>query len=96
MSKPLVVITGASSGIGEKVARQFSAAGHPLLLVARRLERLEALNLPDTLCRKVDVTRRAELVAAIREAEEVYGPVDCLVNNAGLMQLGSAHGTEPG
>ncbi|MTI15419.1 SDR family oxidoreductase [Sansalvadorimonas verongulae] len=95
MSKPLVVITGASSGIGEEVARQFSAAGHPLLLVARRLERLEALNLPNALCRKVDVTNREELVTAIREAEEVYGPVDCLVNNAGLMQLGSAHEQDP-
>ncbi|MFK0573731.1 SDR family oxidoreductase [Endozoicomonas sp.] len=95
MSKPLVVITGASSGIGEAVAHQFSEAGHPLLLIARRLDRLEALNLPNTLCRKVDVTKREEVIAAIAEAEEVYGPVDCLVNNAGLMQLGSAHEQDP-
>ena len=95
MSKPLVVVTGASSGIGETVARQFSAAGHPLLLLARRLDRLEALGLPNTLCRKVDVTRREQLEAAIAEAEEVYGPVDCLVNNAGLMQLGAADTQDP-
>lgn len=95
MSKPLVVITGASSGIGEAVARQFSKEGHPLLLLARRLDRLEALDLPNALCRKVDVTNRAELVAAIAEAEALYGPVDCLVNNAGLMQLGSAHEQDP-
>ena len=65
MSKPLVVITGASSGIGEAVARQFSKEGHPLLLLARRLDRLEALDLPNALCRKVDVTNRAELVAVL-------------------------------
>ncbi len=89
MSKPLVVITGASSGIGEETASQFSEAGHPLLLLARRLDRLEALNLPNTMCRKVDVTNKAQVVAAIEEAEITYGPVDCLVNNAGLMQLGA-------
>ena len=95
MSKPLVVITGASSGIGETVARQFSDAGHPLLLLARRLDRLEALNLPNVMCRKVDVTKREQVVAAIAEAEKAYGPVDCLVNNAGLMQLGTAHEQNP-
>jgi NADP-dependent 3-hydroxy acid dehydrogenase YdfG len=45
-AKPLVAITGASSGIGEAVAKAFSAAGHPVLLMARRLDRMEALNLP--------------------------------------------------
>ena len=42
-SKPLVVITGASSGIGAATARAFAAAGHPLLLIARRLEPMQAL-----------------------------------------------------
>ena len=37
MTKPLVAVTGASSGIGEAVARTFSAAGHPVLMMARRL-----------------------------------------------------------
>ncbi|SNC58232.1 SDR family oxidoreductase [Vibrio cholerae] len=86
--KSLVVITGASSGIGEAIARRFSEAGHPLLLVARRVERLEALNLLNTLCEKVDVTEAATLVAAIAKAEALYGPTDLLVNNAGVMLLG--------
>lgn len=87
-NKPLVVITGASSGIGAAMAQRFSEAGHPLLLVARRLEKIEALGLPNTMCRKVDVTDSAGFVAAIKEAETAYGPVDCLINNAGVMLLG--------
>ncbi|EHR7857432.1 SDR family oxidoreductase [Vibrio parahaemolyticus] len=86
--KKLVVITGASSGIGEAIARRFSAEGHPLLLVARRVERLEALNLPNTLCEKVDVTDQASLITAIEKAEAQFGPADVLVNNAGVMLLG--------
>ena len=95
MTKPLVAVTGASSGIGEAIARQLSAKGHSLLLLARRLDRLEALDLPNTLCRKVDVTDRGAIKAAVAEAEAQYGPVDCIVNNAGLMQLGMAHEQDP-
>lgn len=86
--KKLVVITGASSGIGEAIARRFSEEGNPLLLVARRVERLEALNLPNTLCEKVDVTDQASLITAIEKAEAQFGPADVLVNNAGVMLLG--------
>lgn len=86
--KKLIVITGASSGIGEAIARHFSEQGHALLLLARRVERLEALNLPNTLCEKVDVTDKASFEAAIEKAEALYGPVDALVNNAGVMLLG--------
>jgi NADP-dependent 3-hydroxy acid dehydrogenase YdfG len=95
MSKPLVVITGASSGIGEACAKTLSASGHPLLLVARRIERLEALNLPNTLCRKVDVTELGDFEQAIKDAEALYGPVDMLLNNAGVMLLGAAHEQAP-
>ncbi|MGH4033508.1 SDR family oxidoreductase [Actinomycetota bacterium Odt1-20B] len=87
-AKPLIVITGASSGIGATTARLFSAQGHPLLLLARRLEKLEELGLPDTLCRKADVTDRAAFESAVREAEDRFGPADALVNNAGAMLLG--------
>lgn len=88
MTKPLVIITGASSGIGAAIARQFSEVGHPLLLLARRVEQMEALGLPDALCRHIDVTDAASLREAIREAEAIYGPADLLVNNAGVMLLG--------
>ncbi len=87
--KKLVVITGASSGFGKALAKQFSDAGHPLLLLARRIELLEALALPNTMCKKVDVTNKAEFESAVRVAEEQYGPTDLLINNAGVMMLGS-------
>ncbi|PSV44350.1 SDR family oxidoreductase [Photobacterium sp. GB-36] len=95
MSKSLVVITGASSGIGEATARQLSAEGYPLLLLARRVERMEAMNLPNTLCREVDVTDAQAIQAAVTEAEEKFGPVDCLINNAGMMLLGFADEQDP-
>lgn len=86
--KKLIVITGASSGIGEAIAKHFSDLGHPLLLIARRLDNLKALNLPNTLCEQVDITNKATFEAAIEKAQALYGPVDCLVNNAGVMLLG--------
>jgi NADP-dependent 3-hydroxy acid dehydrogenase YdfG len=94
--KPLVVITGASSGIGEACARSFAEAGHPLLLIARRLDRLEALKLPENvICAQVDVTDRAQLQEKIQQAVEKYGPVDCLVNNAGVLLLGRVETQDP-
>ncbi|MGL4525099.1 MAG: SDR family oxidoreductase [Spirochaetia bacterium] len=88
MKKGLIVITGASSGIGEALAKLFSAHGHPLLLLARRVERMENLNLPDTLCRKVDILDINSFKIAMDEALSMYGPVQCLINNAGVMLLG--------
>ncbi|MEN5313499.1 SDR family oxidoreductase [Pseudomonas koreensis] len=95
MGKPLIIITGASSGIGEAAARRFSAAGHPLLLLARRVERLEALELPNSFSRQVDITDRQALLAAVAEAEAHYGPADALINNAGVMLLGAMTEQDP-
>lgn len=86
--KKLVVITGASSGIGAAIAKRLSQAGHPLLLLARRIENLKALNLPNCLCEQVDITQRAQLELALEKAVKQYGPVDALINNAGVMLLG--------
>lgn len=86
--KPLVAITGASSGIGEAAARAFSAAGHPVLLMARRLERMQALGLPRAVLAKVDVRDRAAIAAAVAGAEAEYGPVDMMFANAGVARLG--------
>lgn len=93
--KKLIVITGASSGLGEEMAKQFSALGHPLLLVARRIDKLNALKLPNTLCEQVDITNRESFDHAINKAQEIYGPVDLLINNAGVMLLGQLDKQNP-
>jgi NADP-dependent 3-hydroxy acid dehydrogenase YdfG len=95
MTKPLIAITGASSGIGEATARAFSAQGHPLLLMARRLDRMQALDLPNTMCRCVDVRDRDAIAQAVKDAEAEYGPVDCLFNNAGVARLGDIGEQDP-
>ena len=84
--KKLVVITGASSGIGAATAKAFSDAGYPLLLLARRLDRMQALNLPNAIIKEVDVLDLDAMKAAINEAQDSYGEVDCLVNNAGILR----------
>jgi len=93
-AKKLVVITGASSGIGEATARAFAAAGYPMLLLARRVERMEAMQLPDAICRQVDVLDLEGMRKAITEAEGQYGKVDCIINNAGVMINGDPAGQD--
>lgn len=88
MNKSLVVITGASSGIGAAMAKVFSAAGYSLGLLARNLEAMEKLNLPDALCISVDVTDFDAFKKAIHTCEAKFGSVDCLINNAGFVKGG--------
>ena len=95
MTKPLAVITGASSGIGEATAKAFSNAGYPTLLLARRLELMVSFNLKNSICKKIDVRDRDSLVSAIREAEEKYGTTDMLFNNAGVARLADISTQDP-
>lgn len=88
MNKPLIIITGASSGIGAAMAQIFSAAGYPLGLFARNLDAMEKLNLPNTICLSVDVTDINALQNAIKIAETKFSSVDCLINNAGFAKGG--------
>ncbi len=93
--KKLVVITGASSGFGMELAKEFAKDGYPMLLLARRVEKMEALNLPNTMCRKVDVTDKDAFEKVVREAEEKYGKADLIINNAGVMLLGDIAVQDP-
>jgi NADP-dependent 3-hydroxy acid dehydrogenase YdfG len=65
MNKPLVIITGASSGIGAAIAQVFSAAGYPLGLLSRNLQAMEKLNLPQTISISVDVTDNNAIVVVL-------------------------------
>lgn len=89
---PHVVITGASSGIGEALASAYIAAGARLTLVARRRDRLEALasGAPER-CHIVqaDLSDPAQVTAWLPEAVAKLGPVDVLVNNAGVQIVAS-------
>ncbi len=85
-TKPLVLITGASSGIGAATARKFGKLGYPLALLARRKDRLELLkkelNCPVSIF-EVDVCSQERVAEAIASIEKDVGPIDILVNNAG-------------
>lgn len=89
----VIVITGASSGIGEATARLLAGQGARVVLGARRLERLEALAADinaaggSALARALDVTRRDDMQAFIDSAEQHFGRVDVIINNAGVMPL---------
>ena len=86
----VAVITGASSGIGEAAARALAADGHRVALLARRVDRLQALadELGEgAIAIEADVTDRDSLVASARRVEDELGGADVLVNNAGVMLL---------
>ena len=87
--KKLAVITGASSGIGMEIAKRFSSNGHPTLLISRRKEIMQNLNLENSMSVSADVTNLEEIKNAIKTAEEKYGKTDLLVNCAGVMLLGN-------
>lgn len=89
----VVLITGASSGIGEAAARLLAAQGHRVLAGARRSDRLERL-VQDIRAkggtadfRALDVTSARDMEAFVQHAEQAYGQVDVIVNNAGVMPL---------
>lgn len=89
----VILITGASSGIGEATARTLAAAGARVVIGARRMERLEALQTEirqaggTALARKLDVTSRREVQAFADAALEAFGRIDVIINNAGVMPL---------
>jgi NADP-dependent 3-hydroxy acid dehydrogenase YdfG len=85
----IVVITGASSGLGAETARHLSKAGAKVVLGARRLDRLETLaselGLDAGAILGTDVTDRSQVKALVDRAVELHGRIDVLINNAGLM-----------
>lgn len=83
----VVVVTGASSGIGEALAREFSAAGARVVAGARSLDKLEAVvaGLPTAgLAVQCDVSKEEDCRRLIHRTVEMFGRIDVLVNNAGI------------
>jgi len=87
----VVIITGASSGLGEATARHLSALGATVALGARRVDRLQSLAADltshggRTLAIATDVTDRHQVGRLVDTAVQTFGRVDVMINNAGLM-----------
>lgn len=80
------IVTGASSGIGERMVRVLATNGVRVIAAARRLERLEALaaEVPGVVAMRCDVTVEDDLEAVVAGAYEEFGRLDVVINNAGL------------
>jgi len=93
MTQKVILITGASSGIGAGIARELAKTDAILLLGARRESRLAALaeelqfNGAEVAIKALDVTRREEMTQFVEYALERWGRVDVMINNAGIMPL---------
>ncbi|TFV60139.1 SDR family NAD(P)-dependent oxidoreductase [Geodermatophilus sp. DF01-2] len=102
LSGRVALVTGASSGIGEATALALAEAGAAVAIGARRRDRLDGLaaTLTDAGARvltlDLDVTDEAACRDAVRRTREELGGLDVLVNNAGVMLLGTIVGADPG
>ena len=88
--KSWVLITGASSGFGEEFARQYAEKGHPLVLVARRLDRLQTLaekirqqHRIEVVVEQVDLSDVGAVIQLHQRLRERDIAIDILINNAG-------------
>jgi NADP-dependent 3-hydroxy acid dehydrogenase YdfG len=92
-SSKAIIITGASSGLGEATARRLAKTGARLMLAARREERLKELATDiqemggQAKYQVTDVTDRDQVEALAQATRDAYGQIDVLINNAGLMPL---------
>ena len=85
----VILITGASSGIGFDAARTLAQQGHRVYAAARRMERMEPLKADGVVPVHLDVTDEASMEAGVRTVLEAEGRIDVLVNNAGYGYFGA-------
>ena len=92
-TSPVILVTGASSGIGAATAKLFAAEGYRVVLAARRQEQLEALAAEikatgnETLVVPTDITRLDQIQNLVAQTLDYFGQIDVLLNNAGLGRL---------
>jgi short-subunit dehydrogenase len=99
----VVIVTGASSGIGEATARQLGREGARVVLAARRVDRLEVLAQEieatgtgaETLVVEADLSRLEDIQSLIRQTMDRFGRIDVLVNNAGFGHLNWLENLDP-
>src|SRR5687767_12530070 len=99
----IVIVTGASSGIGEATAREFAKEGAKVVLAARRVDRLESLAREiaalgtgaEALVVQADLSKLEDIQALISKTLERYGRIDVLVNNAGFGRLDWLENLDP-
>ena len=88
MQNKIVVITGASSGIGKALAEEYASKGWKLVLAARRIDRLKELEIKfknvEIFSVKTDVTIESDCKNLIEKAIQKFGKIDVLINNAGI------------
>lgn len=93
--KPVWFITGCSTGFGYELAKYVLERGYRTVVTARNPEDVKALaGLGEALVLKLDVTDQAQVDAAIKSAEEKFGRIDVLVNNAGFGYIGAVEESE--
>jgi len=95
--KQVALITGASSGLGAEFARQLSKRGHPLVLAARRKERIEALaeELGNARAVGIDLSEAGSAAKLIADLDSANEQVEILVNNAGFGLIGRFAALDP-
>ena len=97
LDQAVVLVTGASSGIGAATARAASEAGARVVLMARREEPIQRLanELKDAIAVAGDVTKPGQIAAVVRASTEAFGRIDVLVNNAGQGLQAMIEETDP-
>ena len=85
----VILVTGASSGIGYDAARALASQGHHVYAAARRMERMDPLRADGIVPVRMDVTDSGSMEAGVRNILETEGRIDVLVNNAGYGSLGA-------
>lgn len=99
----VVIVTGASSGIGEATAREFGREGAKVVLAARRVDKLQALadeinqmgTGAETLVLQADLSKLEDIQALVSQTSEKFGRIDILVNNAGFGRLDWLENLDP-